>query len=381
MGWLVELGLRPLVNGAGTLTVLGGSVLPEEVLEAMREASGVFLDMEELHLRAGRYIAELLGVEDAYITSGAGAGIVLAVSACMALKCPEIVESLPKTRGRSFKVLVQRGQRNIYDYIVEIAGAELVEVDGSPSGLERAIDEDVCAVMFFAADPTPSVLPLEGVVEIAHGRGVPVVVDAAAELPPRENLWKLYRSGADAVLFSAGKDMGAPSDTGLIVGRRRLVELCRRLGPHSYEKRGSRTRVFIGRPMKTSKEDILAVVAALRSYLTMDEKARLRSWEEKVDFMITELQKAGIGDVGKIYPTGFEHPRPSCIPRVEVRLSSPEKAEEVLKSLRRGDPPIVLYSINEKIYINPQCLRDGEEKIVVEKLVERLKPEPNYSLR
>lgn len=378
MGWLAELGLRPVINGVGTVTVLGGSLFSEEVLEAVREASRVFLDMEELHLRAGRYVAELLGVEDAYVTSGAGAGIVLAVAACMALKCPEVVETLPKTGGRSFKVLAQRGQRNMYDYLVGIAGAELVEVEGRPESLEKAIDENVCAVMYFAADMAPDILPLEAVVEIAHGRGVPVVVDAAAELPPPENLVKFYRLGADAVLFSAGKDMGAPNDTGLIVGRRRLVELCRRLGPHSYEKRGGRVRVFIGRPMKTSKEDILAVLAALRIYLSIDEEARLRTWEAKVDYMISELRGAGLESVGKIYPRGFEHPRPPCIPRVEVRLSSPEEAEEVLKSLREGDPPIYLYSIHERIYINPQCLRDGEERVVAEKLAEMLRLKLNH---
>ncbi|MDW8073927.1 MAG: hypothetical protein RMJ28_06830 [Nitrososphaerota archaeon] len=370
---LDELGLRPVINGAGTLTVLGGSALPDEVLEAVREASRVYLDMGELHLKAGRYIAGLLGVEDAYVTAGAGAGIVLAVSACMALKCPEVVETLPMTGGRRFKVLVQRPQRNMYDYIVGVAGAELVEVEGSREGLEGALDEDVCAVMYFAAEPHPEGLPLEAVVEVAHRRGVPVLVDAAAELPPRENLRRFYDEGADAVLFSAGKDLGAPNDTGLIIGRKRLVELCRRLGPHSYERSGGGTRVFIGRPMKTSKEDVLAVVAALRRYLELDEGARLRAWEAKVDYIVSELQRMGVEAVDKIYPPGgFSHPRPSCIPRAEVKLQSQAEAEAVLKTLREGDPPIHLYAIGEKIYVNPQCLRDGEERIIAERLAETL---------
>ncbi|MEM0382371.1 MAG: aminotransferase class V-fold PLP-dependent enzyme [Nitrososphaerota archaeon] len=382
MSLLAELGLRPVINGVGTMTLLGGTTLSAEVLEAMREASQVYLDMNMLHLKAGEYIAKLLGVEDAYITSGAGAGIVLAISACIALQSPEVIVTLPRT-GRRFKVLVQKRHRNIYDYIVGIAGAELVEV-GGPSGtteseLEEAIDGETCAVMYFASDHQPGTLSLETVVKIAHSRDLPVIVDAAAELPPRENLRRFYELGADAVLFSAGKDMGAPNDTGIVIGRRRIVELCRRLGPHNYEKTNGRMRVFIGRPMKSSKEDILAVVAALKRYLEMDEEARLRGWEAKTDYMVSELRRRGVDAVAKIYPGGgFEHPRPSCIPRVEVRLSSPEMAEEVLKTLREDDPPIQLYSIRERIYINPQCLRDGEEKIVAEKLAEKLRLKLNY---
>jgi len=119
------------------------------------------------------------------------------------------------------------------------------ETKTTEEDLRRAINNKTCAVLYFAFDPQEGVLPLEKVVKIAHEFNVPVIVDAAAELPPRENLKKFYDLGADLVLFSGGKDLGAPNDTGLILGRKELVQLWRRLGPHSYEKVDDKTRIYI----------------------------------------------------------------------------------------------------------------------------------------
>lgn len=377
MGLVEELELRPVINASGNLTVLGGTTISDDVLEAMREASKIYVDMNELHVKAGQYIARLIGVEDAYITSGAGAGIVLAVAACIIRNRPDRLGSFPHVEDLKHEVIVQKMHRNFYDYIIEIPGAKIKEI-GTDEGttendLIKAINDKTCAVMHFVFDPQDGVLPLNKVVNIAHSFGVPVIVDAAAEVPPRENLKKFYEAGADLILFSGGKDIGAPNDTGIILGKKEFVELCRRLGPHSYDKVDGRTRIYIGRPMKTSKEDIFGVVAAIKKYLSIDEKERLKKWEDKVNYIISELTSAGIKNVAKMYPSGFGHPRPVCIPRVEILPPGNESAENLLKRLRQWDPPIYAYTFGEKLYISPQCLRDGEEKIVSEALKKILK--------
>jgi len=377
MGLIEELGLKPIINAAGNLTVLGGTTLDKEVIDAMIEASKVYLDMNELHIKAGQYIAKLLGVEDAYITSGAGAGMALAVAACMVRDRHDRFGTFPHVEDLKHEVIVQKKHRNFYDYIIEIPGAKIVEIgnelETSADDLKNAINEKTCAVMYFVFDPMDGVLPLNKVVEIAHHYSVPVIVDAAAEVPPKENLRKFYEMGADLVIFSGGKDIGAPNDTGIVLGRKELVQLCRRLGPHSYEKVDNKTRIYLGRPMKTSKEDIFAVVAALKKYLSMDENERMKNWERKVDYIISELIRNGVENVNKIYPSGFGHSRPACIPRVEIQPPHNETVDNLLKKLREEDPPIYAYTFGDKLYISPQCLRDGEEKIVAEKIIKILK--------
>jgi seryl-tRNA(Sec) selenium transferase len=175
--------------------------------------------------------------------------------------------------------------------------------------------------------------------------------------------------GADLVIFSAGKDIGAPNDPGIIIGKRTLVEICRRLGPHNYENVDGGIRIYLGRPMKTSKEDIFAVIAALKKYLNMNENDRIANWENKVDYIISELSRNGLNKVRKIYPTDFGHPRPVCIPRVEIQPPENDKADNLLQKLREEDPPIYAYTFGNKLYINPQCVRDGEEKIIAERII------------
>jgi len=377
MNLIEELGLKPVINAAGTLTLLGGTILDEDVTNAMMEASKVYLDMNELHIKAGQYIAKLIGVEDAYISSGAGAGIALSVAACIVRDRSDRLGTFPYVEDLKHEVIVQKKHRNFYDYIIEIVGAKIVEIgtetQTTEEDLRRAINDKTCAVLYFAFDPQEGVLPLDRVVKIAHEFNVPVIVDAAAELPPRENLKKFYDLGADLVLFSGGKDLGAPNDTGLIIGRKELVQLVRRLGPHSYEKVDDKTRIYIGRPMKTSKEDILAVVAAVKKYLSINEKEKLKKWEDKVEYIISKLTKARIKNVRKFYPTGFGHPRPAIIPRVEIHPTEKMGVDEMQKKLREGDPPIYAYTFDDKLYISPQCLKDGEEEVVAERLIKILK--------
>jgi L-seryl-tRNA(Ser) seleniumtransferase len=364
-----ELGIQPVINCAGTLTVLGGNTVDPEIIDAMKEAAGSFFDMPELHRKAGEYIAKLLDVEDGYIVNGAEAGIVLSLAACMTQGDINNMTKLPATGGMKDEVLVQPLHRNMYDYPLGFTGAKIVEVGGekgtTKEAFERAINDQTVASVYFVYDPKEGVLPLPEVAKICHERNIPVIADAAAELPPKENLTNFLKQGADLVVFSGGKDIGAPNDTGLIVGRKELIRTCRNLGPHSYLPYTGGTHVFIGRPMKTSKEDVFAFLAALEKYLKADESARMRHWEEAADYLVREL--GDFARVRKMYE-GPNQPRPLCVPKVELEPRSGVTADQILRDLKNGVPPIIGYVVDGKFCLNTQCLKPGEEKIVAERV-------------
>ncbi|MDA4113104.1 MAG: hypothetical protein OK474_03570, partial [Thaumarchaeota archaeon] len=194
-----------------------------------------------------------------------------------------------------------------------------------------------------------------------------------AELPPLENLTKFLKMGSDIVIFSGGKDIAGPNDTGLILGRKELVDLCMRLGPHSYEVTDPklnpyrRTIVFTGRPMKTSKEDVVGLITALSEYLEVDHDRRIARYSERVDKMVKALSHQKTARVRNILPP-YGHPRPLTIPRLELELKTPKAAQELVGGLKRNDPPILVWNIGNKVFVNPQCMAEAEDAIVASRL-------------
>jgi uncharacterized pyridoxal phosphate-dependent enzyme len=374
-----ELGVKPVINCAGNLTVLGGNVVDEEVIDAMKEAASSFFDMLELHRKAGEYVAKLVGAEDAYIVNGGEAGIVLSLAACMTQGEIDEMVRLPNTNGMRNEVIIQGLHRNMYDYPLEFTGAKIVDA-GDKNGttredFERAFSDRTVASVYFVYDPQNGVLPLQEVAAICHKHNIPVIADAAAELPPKENLTNFLKAGADIVVFSGGKDIGAPNDTGLVLGRKDLVQACRKLGPHSYLPYRSGTHVFIGRPMKTSKEDVFAFVTALKKYLATDHEARLEQWEKRAEYLVRELGKFDkVVKVKKMYAS-HDQPRPLCVPKVELEYlpGVSTSAERMFHDLKKGEPSIIGYVLGGKFYLSPQCLKPGEEKIVSERVAEILR--------
>src|SRR4051794_28928818 len=214
-----ELGLRTVINASGTLTRLGGSRMAPEVLAAMTDAAASFVPIDALQARAGEVIADITGAEAGYVVSGAAAGLSLGVAACVAGMDVAAMDRLPDTSGLKDEVVVQRGHRNAYDHAIRAAGVRMVEVGylgypgaggTSPWQIAAAITERTAAVACPILD-TPGTVPLPEVCQIAHERGVPVIVDAAAELPPRANMRRFIAEGADLVVFSGGKAIGGPS--------------------------------------------------------------------------------------------------------------------------------------------------------------------------
>ena len=226
-GTYKELGLRPVINASATLTRLGGSRMPPEVLAAMNTAAESFIDLNAFQEKVGARIAELTHNEACYVASGAAAGIMLSVASCIAGTDPANtfvfphLDGLPKT-----EVIVQKVQRNGYDYAIAQTGATVVEIGNSAAELEAAITDRTASIVWFAGGPlAKDALPVEEVIRIARQRNVPVIVDAAAQIPPVESLWRFTRDlGATGAVFSGGKGLRGPQSSGLVLGTKALIE-------------------------------------------------------------------------------------------------------------------------------------------------------------
>ena len=223
------LGVRSAINVSGTTTAYGGTKLRREVMDAMNSAASVLVDVHELNARAGEIIAEIVGAEAAFVSSGSAGGLVLQAAAVMAGKDPAKMAQLPDTTGLKNEIIIQNCQRFAYDQAYRAAGARLVGVGEGRRchlwQLEAAYNERTAAVAYlFAPFYSRKALTLPEVVESAHARGIPVIVDAASTLPPRANLSAALKQGADMVILSGGKGVRGPQGTGILAGRKDLIE-------------------------------------------------------------------------------------------------------------------------------------------------------------
>jgi uncharacterized pyridoxal phosphate-dependent enzyme len=355
---LDRLGLRPVINAAATLTRLGGSIMPPEVVAAMVEGSRSFLDWPELQRAVGRRIAEFTGNEAAFISSGAAAGITHAVAAVMAGTDLARIANFPHLEGFDrTELIVHRSQRNGYDYAARMTGATFVEIGDSLDELDAAITERTAAVLWFAgrlADTSP---PLEDVIAIAHRHDVPVIVDAAAQIPKMENLWRFTRDlGADLAIFSGGKGLRGPQSSGLVLGRADLIEGCIANGsPNST----------IGRPMKVGKEELFGILAAIQWTLAQDEEATLARYEQMVQSWIAALSELPGVTVARDFPSEAGQPMPRAI--VSFDETARMDAPALVQALWDGDPCIAVSPYGTGVVaLNPQTIEPGEDVIVAE---------------
>ena len=363
-----ELGVRKVINGYATLTALGGSIMPLEVLAAMAEAAQHFVDIDELQTKVGARIAEWTHNEAAYVSCGAAAGLVLSTAACIAGLDPDKRARLPYTDGMKCEVIVHRCGRVGYDFAVRQAGARLVEI-GTEEGtseqdLEQAVTDRTAAIVYFYnVTRMKGLVPLERGIEIAKRKGVPLIVDAAAQIPPVDNLWRFTHMGADLVLFSGGKGLCGPQSSGLILGRKDLIEAC---------AFNACPRAFIGRPMKVGKEELVGLMVAVRRYLDLDHDRLMEAYESQVQYVIDQFSGFPHTEARRDFPSEAGQP----MPRAEIALDEAglgTTRDQVLAQLRQGEPSIALAPAGQRgIYVNPQTLQPGQERIVVKRLKEVL---------
>jgi L-seryl-tRNA(Ser) seleniumtransferase len=330
----------------------------------MAAAAQHFVDIDELQEKAGQKIAAWTHNEAAYVSCGAAAGLVLSTAACITGLDSEKRARLPFTDGMRNEIIVHKRGRVGYDFAIRQAGGRLVEIgteDGATADdLEAAINERSAAIFVFYKNlMMDGLIPLEQQIEIAKRRGIPLVVDAAAQLPPVENLWRFTQMGADLALFSGGKGLCGPQSSGLIVGRKDLIQAC---------AFNACPRPFIGRPMKTGKEEIVGLMAAVRWYLDLDHAALLQAYEDQVAWVAAAFAETPHVCARRSFPSeaGQPHPRAEII-FDEGALGMAR--DEVLRRLYQGEPAIFLSPAGESgVYINPQTLREGEERIIVARI-------------
>ena len=359
-----DLGVRPVINAAATLTRLGGSRMPPPVLDAMRAGAESFVDLVELERRAGERIARLTGNDACYISSGAAAGMAIAIAGCIAGADPDAIHRLPHMAGPPPEVIVHRSQRNGYDQAARQTGACLVEI-GDVSGvsaadLEAALSpRTVCVLYFAGAHYVDGALPLDRVVGIAHARNIPVLVDAAAQVPPIASLWHFTRElDADAAIFSGGKGLRGPQSSGLVLGRRAIVEACIPNGPPNHS---------LGRPMKVGKEEMLGIVAAVEWSLDQDEAAVLAGYEAVVQRWIEGLSGLQGVRAERGYPSEAGQPHGRAIVRLGPGCALPRP--ELIAALWDMDPRIAVSEFGaDAIALNPQTLDPGEDQLVLDAL-------------
>lgn len=366
-GLYERFGLRPLINARGTHTRLGGSIMPPEVLDAMREAAGAYIVLDELQEKASAIIAHATGAEAGMVTGGAEAGLLLATAACIAGTDRIKIEQLPNSMGMKNEAIIHRAHRNGYDHAVRAAGATIVEVGYGhgtiPYQLEAAFTEKTALVEYLASPwASRGALPLAQTCEIAHKHGVPVLVDAAATLPPPENLTRFIAEGADLVTFSGGKGLRGPQSSGILAGRADLIRAALANGSPNHS---------VGRAAKAAKEDIVGLLVALERYLQLDHAAELARWQAQSDYMLERLDGLPGVEARCVYD-GREH----ITPRVELRFAptSSIDAHELVLALEDGDPRIFLFepngpsSVPNSIIITTQTMQPGDERIIADVL-------------
>ncbi|MFA6111766.1 MAG: aminotransferase class V-fold PLP-dependent enzyme [Candidatus Latescibacterota bacterium] len=354
-----EIGLRPVINAMGSMTFLGGSLMAPEVLEAMDRAARHFVQVDELIAWGGREVARLTGAPAGHITTGSAGGLLLATAACLTGLDRKRMQQLPDTTGLRNEVVVQRLHRISFDQAVRTAGARLVEA-GDAAGctaaqLEATIGERTAALLYVDLHPQ-AVVPLAEAAAIAHRHGLPLILDAAAELPPAGNLNAFLRQGADLVIFSGGKDIAGPNDSGILCGRADLVQAA---AFQSFPNSG------IGRPLKVGKEQIVGLVWALRRWAALDHGARVQQWQAQSERICQAL--AGLRGVQAEVALGTKGPRPVIVPKARVTVDAAlMDVGAVAETLIAGEPSIAI-SIEPRIralWLSPQHLEPGQEEIV-----------------
>jgi L-seryl-tRNA(Ser) seleniumtransferase len=355
------LGVRPVINATGTVTVLGGSLMPPEVVAAWVEASRQFVDLLDLQDKVGKKIAGLLGVEAAMVTTGAAGALLLGTAATVTRGDRKLIGRLPDATGMRNEVVLQKAHHSCYDNQLRDVGVRLVEVE-TPADVERAFTAQT-ALMYYlnVAEPDGRIGRREWV-ELARRHKVPTLLDAAADVPPVGRLSEYTGMGFDLVAVSGGKAIRGPNDTGLLLGRKDLVEAAKlNANPHCGT---------IGRMMKVGKEDMVALLAAVERFVRLDHGAEWKEFERRLGVIEAALKGVPTLACERVVPPIANH-----VPHLQITWDEKRvriTRERLTRELAGGDPPIRIGRVtgtgDKGVLISVLTLREGEEKVVARRL-------------
>ena len=360
------LGVRRIINAAGTITTLGGSLMPPEVTAAWKEASKSFVSLIELQDRIGERIAKLLDCEAALVTTGAAGGIVVGTAAAVTFRDHSLIAQLPLPPERGIEVIRQKSHRECYDHQVMACGVKLVDVE-TPGDLERAISDRTAMMLSYNVQEGESTIARKDWIRVARQHSIPTLIDAAADTPPLSALSDFTRAGYDLVVFSGGKGIRGPQDAGLLLGRKDLIETAKlNTAPRCSN---------IGRGMKVSKEDMVAMWAAVERFVKLDHAAEEREWNRRIDVIERALSDIPTARVERITPPLANRVPHALVHWDESRISvTPAKMKTELAA---GDPSIATARVHgtgdKGFLISVFMLQPGEEEIVAARVRDVLK--------
>src|SRR5439155_1567859 len=356
-----ELGVRPFINAAGTYTAMTASLMPPEVMEAITYASRHYVMLDELHDKVGERIAALLHCEAAMVTSGAASALTLGTAAVLTGTDRQKIVDLPNLAGMKSEVIIQKSHRFGYDHAVRNCGVKLVEVE-TREDLQRAIGPQTAMMLFYNNNNKEGRIEDEEFAALGKQHGVATMNDAAADVPPVENLWKYTKMGFDLVAFSGGKGLRGPQSAGLLVGRKDLIAAARLNAPPNGNT--------VGRGMKVNKEEMIGVLAALELYLAKDHAAERRDFDARA-----EAIRAGVASIPGVKAEIFVPEVANHVPHVRIAWDSSAvamSANDAVNRLRAGEPSIGTRAEDNALVIGVWMMRAGEEKIVARRLREVL---------
>lgn len=348
-----------MINGVGVVTVLGGSIMPPEVIRAMEEASHFFIPLPELEKKVGARLAEMLKAPAAMVTCGAASAISVGTAACLSQGDAAKLRKLPGRDGIRYEVIQQKTHRSGYEHQMELTGAKVITVE-TRAELESAINERTGMMFFLNKAEHDGQIKAEEFVKIGKARGIPTMNDCASDATPKENLWKYTQMGFDLVIFSGGKALRGPQASGLLLGRKDLIEA-------SYPAMSPFGG--IGRGMKVGKEELCGLLAAVERYLKVDHQAEWKELEARVTTIRGALKGVKGVTTDRHIPVIANE-----VPHVTVEWDEAARSltsQQVGEKLLAGDPPIHVQRPGKgKLLISVWMMRGEEPKIVGKRLKE-----------
>jgi L-seryl-tRNA(Ser) seleniumtransferase len=362
-----ELGVTTVINGQGTMTVLGGSLMRPEVEAVMALAGKHFVSVPELEVAAGKRIAEMLKLPAGYsaiVTSGAAAAIESGLAGILTGDNPKFIEQIPDLTGMKSEVVIQKSHRNPFDHQLRNTGVRLVVIE-TRDELHKAVNANTAMMHFSNFANDQGQIKVEEWVKLAKERNVPSFIDAAADTPPLSHLWDYAYMGYDLIAFSGGKAMRGPQCAGLLIGRKDLVGYALlNNSPHEDT---------IGRSQKVGKEEIVGMVKALECYLNDDHEALNKEWQKRLELISAKVKTLPAVSTAYFVPDMANH-----VPHLEIKWDQQRiqiTPEDAYKELRHGNPSIVLTTGERPhaLSMNSFMLKPGEDAVIAEHLYQVLK--------
>ncbi len=356
-----ELGLRTFINAAGTYTSLTGSLMEPEAAAAWQYAVRGYVRLDDIQDRAGQRLAKLLRAEAATVTAGAASAMTLGTAGVLCGMDQEKVVQLPDITGMKNEVIIQKSHDVGYTHAVRNCGVKMVYVKSRKELLD-SINDNTAMLLFINLHNPNGEVKDEEFVKIGKEHAIPTFNDCAADVPPRENLWKYNEMGFDLVCFSGGKGLRGPQSAGLLLGKKDLIAAARL---HAAPRGNT-----VGRGMKVNKAEILAMLVAVEVYLTKDHAAEWKLWESQIQ-LISDSVRQVEGVTTEIHVP----PIANHVPSLNVtwdRDKVPITAEEAREKLRNGHPSIETAGGTDSLAITTWMMRPGEERIVAERVQEVL---------